>query len=143
MKRVQVQSALAAGRKKGSSFQARYHSLKGRIGPKKAAIATAAALLRVVHHMLKDGTFYQDLGTDHRRERNPERAATRPAERIRAKGLRGRHPTSPRRMIRQVSGERGKSPEARAISPSGSGWSVLTSRMSSPPRSRIASMLHG
>ena len=86
LKPVLVQSALAAGRKKNSSFKARYHSLKGRIGPKKAAIAVAANLLRVVYHMLKDGTCYQDLGENYRRPRNPARAAANLASRIRALG---------------------------------------------------------
>lgn len=86
LKPVLVQSALAAGRTKNSSFHMRYHSLKGRIGPKKAAVAVAANLLRVVYHMLKDGTCYQDLGPGYRRPRNPARAASRLANRIRALG---------------------------------------------------------
>jgi transposase len=86
LKPVLVQSALAAGRKKNSSFKTRYHALKARIGPKKAAVAVAAALLRVVYHMLKDGTFYQDLGENYRRPRNPDRAAKNLANRIRALG---------------------------------------------------------
>ena len=86
LKPVLVQSALAAGRKKNSSFKTRYHSLKSRIGPKKAAIAVAANLLRVVYHMLKDGTYYQDLGENYRRPRDPTRAASNLANRIRALG---------------------------------------------------------
>lgn len=86
LKPVLVQSALAAGRKKNSSFKTRYHSLKARIGPKKAAIAVAANLLRVVYHMLKDGTCYRDLGESYRRPRNPARAAQNLARRIRALG---------------------------------------------------------
>ena len=86
LKPVLVQSALAAGRKKNSSFKARYHSLKARIGPKKAAVAVAANLLRVVYHMLKDGTCYQDLGEAYRRPKNPARAAKNLATRIRALG---------------------------------------------------------
>jgi transposase len=86
LKPVLVQSALAAGRKKNSSFKARYHSLKARIGPKKAAVAVAANLLRVVYHMLKDGTCYQDLGEAYRRPKNPARAAQNLAMRIRALG---------------------------------------------------------
>jgi hypothetical protein len=39
--------------------------LKARRGPKKAVIAVAASILTAVYHMLKDGTFYQDLGADH------------------------------------------------------------------------------
>jgi transposase len=82
LKPVLVQSALAAGRKKSSSFKTRYHALKGRVGPKKAAVD----LLRVVYHMLKDGTYYQDLGEAYRRPRNPARAAANLANRIRALG---------------------------------------------------------
>jgi hypothetical protein len=85
LKPVLVQSALAAGRKKDSSFKSRYHSLKARIGPKKAAVAVAANLLRVVYHMLEDGTCYQDL-ENYRRSRNPARAAANLANRIRAFG---------------------------------------------------------
>jgi len=87
LKPVLLQAALAAAKVKNSSFKARYHSLKGRIGPKKAAIAVAAALLRTAYHMLKDGTFYHDLGPDYRRPRNPERAAQNLARRIRALGF--------------------------------------------------------
>jgi transposase len=86
LKPVLVQSALAAGRKKNSSFKTRYHALKGRLGPKKAAVAVAANLLRVIYHMLKDGTCYKDLGERYRRPRNPARAATNLANRIRALG---------------------------------------------------------
>ena len=59
---------------------------QGRIGPQKAAIAVAANQLRVIYHMLKDGTFYQDLGADYRARRNPDRAAGNLARRIRALG---------------------------------------------------------
>jgi transposase len=86
LKPVLVQSALAAGRKKNSSFKTRYHALKGRLGPKKAAVAVAANLLRVIYHMLEDGTCYQDLGEAYRRPRNPARAAANLANRIRALG---------------------------------------------------------
>ena len=54
--------------------------------PKKAAVAVAANLLRVIYHMLKDGTCYKDLGERYRRPRNPARAATNLANRIRALG---------------------------------------------------------
>lgn len=86
LKPVLVQCALSAGRKKNSSFQSRYQRLKGRRGPKKAAVAVAANLMRVVYTMLKDGTCYQDLGLDYRRPRDPARAATTLANRIRDLG---------------------------------------------------------
>jgi transposase len=44
-------------------------------------------MLRIICHMLKDGTFYQDLGPDYRRPRNPERTARNLANRIRSLGF--------------------------------------------------------
>ena len=87
LKPVLVQSALAATKVKNSSLRARYFSLKPRLGHKKAIIAVAAAMLRIVYHMLKDGTFYQELGPAYRRPKNPERAAQNLAKRIRALGF--------------------------------------------------------
>ena len=87
LKPVLVQSALAATKVKTSSMRARYLCLKPRLGHKKAIIAVAAAMLRIAYHMLKDGTFYQDLGPDYRRPKNPERAAQNLAKRIRALGF--------------------------------------------------------
>ncbi|MBV8440098.1 MAG: IS110 family transposase, partial [Hyphomicrobiales bacterium] len=86
LKPVLVQAALAAIKVKNSSLRARYFSLKPRLGHKKAIIAVAAAMLRIAYHMLKDGTFYQDLGPDYRSRKNPERAAQNLAKRIRALG---------------------------------------------------------
>jgi len=86
LKPVLVQAALAAIKVKTSSLRARYFSLKPRLGHKKAIIAVAAAMLRTAYHMLKDGTFYQDLGPDYRGHKNPERAAKNLARRIRALG---------------------------------------------------------
>ena len=87
LKPVLVQAALSATKVKSSSMRARYLSLRPRLGHKKAIIAVAAAMLRSVYHMLKDGTFYQDLGPDYRRPKNPQRAANNLAKRIRALGF--------------------------------------------------------
>jgi transposase len=86
LKPVIVQAALAATKVKNSSLRARYYALMPRLGHKKAIMAVAAAILRIVYHMLKDGTFYQDLGPDYRRPKNPERAAMNLASRIRSLG---------------------------------------------------------
>ena len=40
-------------------------ALRGRRGAKKAIGAVAASMLTTAYHMLKDGTFYHDLGADH------------------------------------------------------------------------------
>jgi hypothetical protein len=43
--------------------------LKARRGPQKAICAVAASILTAIHHMLKDGTFHQDLGASPTRPR--------------------------------------------------------------------------
>ncbi len=65
LKTLLVQCAWAAIRKKGSYLQAQFLRLKSRRGPQKAICAVAASILTAVYHMLKDGTLYHDLGSDH------------------------------------------------------------------------------
>jgi transposase len=87
LKPVLVQCAWASARKKNSYFQAQFLRLKGRAGPKKAAVAVAASILETAYHMIKDGTCYQDLGADHFVRRNPIREAEKLARRIRSLGF--------------------------------------------------------
>jgi transposase len=72
LKTTLVQCAWAAKNKKGSYLQAQFRRLLARRGPQKAICAVAASILTAVYHMLKDGTAYQDLGSDHfnRRSKN-------------------------------------------------------------------------
>ena len=65
LKTTLVQCAWAAARKKASYLQAQFQRLRARRGPKKAICAVAASILTAAYHMLRDGTFYQDLGPDH------------------------------------------------------------------------------
>jgi transposase len=65
LKTTLVQCAWAATRKKGGYLQAQFQRLRARRGPKKAICAVAASILTAAYHMLRDGTFYQDLGSDH------------------------------------------------------------------------------
>ena len=62
LKTTLVQCAWAASRKKNSYLQAQYLRLRSRRGAKKAICAVAASILTAAYHMLKDGTFYEDLG---------------------------------------------------------------------------------
>jgi transposase len=82
LKPVLVQCAWGAARTKGTYYQAQFFRLKGRRGPKKAAIAVAASMLTAAYHMLRDGTFHQDLGADFLIKRDRARIAARLAERI-------------------------------------------------------------
>jgi transposase len=86
LKPVLVQSAWGVARTKNSYLKAQYLRLKARRGPKKAAIAIAASILTIVYHMLRDGTYYQDLGHEYFARRNPARTAAKLAERIRNLG---------------------------------------------------------
>ena len=65
LKTTLVQCAWAATRKKDSYLQAQFHRLRARRGAKKAICAVAASILTAAYHMIKDGTFYEDLGADH------------------------------------------------------------------------------
>jgi hypothetical protein len=77
LKPLLVQYAYAAARAKNSYLQAQFLRLKARRGPKKAAIAVAASILTAVYHMLRDGTFYTDLGPDRFARHDKTRAAMR------------------------------------------------------------------
>ena len=53
-----TECAWCATRTKGTYFSARYKRLAARRGKKRALVAIAAEMLKVVYHMLKDGTAY-------------------------------------------------------------------------------------
>jgi hypothetical protein len=86
LKPVLVQCAFAAARAKNTYLQAQFLRLKARRGPKKAAIAVAASILTAVYHMLRDGTFYADLGPEHFARYDKTRAAMRLVRRIKDLG---------------------------------------------------------
>ena len=77
LKTTLVQCAWAATRTKGSYLQAQFYRIRARRGPKKAILAVAASILTAIYHMLKDGTFYQDLGPNHFDRRTKERQKNR------------------------------------------------------------------
>lgn len=64
LKTTMVQCAWSAARTKGSYFNAQFHHLKRRHGPKKAICAVAASILTTIYHLLSDGTVYRDIGAD-------------------------------------------------------------------------------
>ena len=82
LKTTLVQCAWAAARTKGSYLQAQFYRIRARRGPKKAILAVAASILTAIYHMLKDGTFYQDLGPNHFDQRTKERQKNRLIKRL-------------------------------------------------------------
>lgn len=78
-----VHAAWPAARSKGTYLQAQFLRLKGRRGPKKAAVAVAASMLTAAYHILKDdGVVYLDLGGDYFDRRDKDRAAKRLVKRL-------------------------------------------------------------
>jgi transposase len=86
LKTALVQCAWAASRKKASYLRAQFQRLRARRGPKKAICAVAASILTAAYHMLRDGTFYQDLGPDHFRRRARSDRTARLARHLTALG---------------------------------------------------------
>ena len=63
-------------------LNALFHRIRARRGPKRAIVAVAASILTAVYHMLKDGTFYQDLGPNHFDPHTKERQRNRLIKRL-------------------------------------------------------------
>jgi transposase len=82
LKTTLVQCAWAAVKKKDSYLQAQFCRIKARRGPKKAIMAVAASILTAIYHMLKDGTFYQDLGGGHFDRRSKDQQKNRLVKRL-------------------------------------------------------------
>ena len=86
LKTTLIQSAWSAIKTKGSYLQALYHRLRARRGAKKAIGAVAASMLTSIWHMIRNGTFYQDLGPDHLRQRDKPTQAKRLLARLQSLG---------------------------------------------------------
>jgi len=65
LKTTLIQCAWSATRVKTGYLSAQYLRIRSRRGGKKAIGAVAASILTAIHHMLKNGTAYKDLGSDH------------------------------------------------------------------------------
>lgn len=65
IKTTLVTAAWAAVRVKTSYLRAQFLRIKARRGAKKAILAVAASMLTAAFHMLRDGTEYNDLGSEH------------------------------------------------------------------------------
>jgi transposase len=87
LKRICVQIAWAASRKKDSFQRMRFLRLQSRIGRNKAIVAVARQILILVFHMLSTGRPYQDLGTSFYDRRDKQRVVERYTRRLAALGF--------------------------------------------------------
>lgn len=71
-KGIMTECAWCASRTKGTYFAARYKRLAARRGKKRALVALANEMLKVVYYMLKYGTAYYELGDDYMDERRKQ-----------------------------------------------------------------------
>src|SRR5258706_9338348 len=82
LKRILVQVAWAASRKKDSFQRMRFMRLQTRIGRNKAIVALARQILVVVYHVLSTGKPYQERGTAFYDRYNKEKSIARYTKRL-------------------------------------------------------------
>ena len=87
LRRILGEVAWAAIRERGSIFRARYYRLKPRLGAQQALMAIMHQLLRVIHHVLKTGEPYRELGADYYQTADPQRTARRLTKRLERLGF--------------------------------------------------------
>jgi transposase len=83
-----IEAAAGASRAKHSALQARFRRGLRRRGPKKAVVAVAHALLRVVYHVLADGTVYREAGADYYDRHQSQRVTRRALQTLERQGYR-------------------------------------------------------
>jgi transposase len=82
LRRILVQSAWAAARTRDCFFAALFYRIAQRRGMKKAAVAVAHRLLKVVYVLIATGDVYRERGGDYFDRRNPARTAKRLTQRL-------------------------------------------------------------
>jgi transposase len=61
LKTALVQAAWAASRTKGTHLSQKFRRIAGSRGKKRAAVAVAHTLLRIIYHLIKEETTYQEI----------------------------------------------------------------------------------
>ena len=81
-----IEGGLAASRANGTALQARYQRVKGHRGHKKAVVAVGHQILEIAYYIMRDGTTYQELGSDYFDRRHRDRAIRRHVRQLEALG---------------------------------------------------------
>jgi hypothetical protein len=82
LRRMLIQNAWAAARKKDCFLTALFSRIAMRRGPKRAAMAVAHRVLVIAYYIIRDGTIYHEIGGDHYDRLNPERTVRRLTKRL-------------------------------------------------------------
>ncbi|QGP90761.1 IS110 family transposase ISAzo28 [Neomoorella glycerini] len=86
LRAILVQCSWAAIRTKDSYLSAKYRRLAPRLGKKKALLAIAHSLIKIIYHLLKDKAHYQDPGPNYYTKEERERRIRRLVKQIEAQG---------------------------------------------------------
>ena len=81
-----IEAAQAASRSKDTYLASQYHHLAARRGKKKAIVAVAHSILRIVWHLLEHDCTYVDLGSRYLEERDRQQIQRRLVRRLEAFG---------------------------------------------------------
>ena len=81
-----IQAAIAASRTKGTYLKDKFHRLKARRGPMRAAVAVAHKILISVYHILSKGQPYEELGDTYLDSIDKHRTARHLVQRLKALG---------------------------------------------------------
>lgn len=86
LKRALTEAGQAAGRSRNTYLGAQYRRIGARRGKKRGALAVGHSILRIVYHLIKDGTTYRDLGADYFDRRNEASVTRRLVRRLETLG---------------------------------------------------------
>ena len=78
--------AHSAVKNKGSYFYAQFQRISVHRGRKRAYVAVAHSMLIAIYHMIKDGTFFKDLGSGYYNQFNKERKINSYLKKLKALG---------------------------------------------------------
>jgi transposase len=87
LRRLLIQNAWAVAHMKDCALTVFFHRIAARAGLKKAAVAVAHRILMLAYYIIRDGSIYQEAGSDVYDRRNPERTARRLARRLQRIGF--------------------------------------------------------
>jgi transposase len=87
LKAALVTAAVAAGKKRQSYLADKYRRLYARRGKLRAAVAIAHKILVTAYHLLRDGTFHQDLGANYFDGLDKRRVCHRLVQRLNSMGF--------------------------------------------------------
>lgn len=87
LRSILVQASWSAARTKGTYLSALYHRLAARRGAKRAIIAVAHAILTIIYSMLRNHTYYRELGDKYFDNLNRESVIRRAVHRLESLGF--------------------------------------------------------